>query len=281
MKQFDIAQLFIERCERATPLEELTTAFEGGLQSMGFRHFACCSHVDPLRPPRSAVMLHNYPAGWVRTYSDLKLQDSDPVFLCADRTFLPFSWDAPAFRARLTAPQKKILMEAEMFDLAHGYTMPIHLPSLPGAPRASCSVVPDSGSVDPRSYYAMQLMATYLYAAASRELDSRNDSRPQNVLTRRQRQCLELAAQGKSDWVISRLLGLSESTVHNHIESAKRRLGVATRVQAIVEALASRQISFGDAVRGEAMEKSRVLSMSKRAVSPPRRSNGGDTTSRR
>ncbi|MGH8176104.1 MAG: LuxR C-terminal-related transcriptional regulator, partial [Steroidobacter sp.] len=50
-------------------------------------------------------------------------------------------------------------------------------------------------------------------------------------------------------------LGLSERTVHNHIESAKRRLKVATRVQAIVQALASRQISFGDVIRLESRER--------------------------
>jgi DNA-binding CsgD family transcriptional regulator len=73
-------------------------------------------------------------------------------------------------------------------------------------------------------------------------------------MTRRERQCLELAAQGKSDWVAGRILGISERTVHNHIEHAKRRLGVATRVQAIVHALVSRQIAFGDVIRSTAEE---------------------------
>jgi DNA-binding CsgD family transcriptional regulator len=71
-------------------------------------------------------------------------------------------------------------------------------------------------------------------------------------LSRRERQCLELAAQGKSDWVSSRILGLSERTVHNHVENAKRRLQVATRMQAVMHALAGQQISLGDVVRRDA-----------------------------
>src|SRR5690606_40940921 len=67
-------------------------------------------------------------------------------------------------------------------------------------------------------------------------------------LSARQRQCLELAAQGKDEWTIGRLLNLAECTVHKHIGNAKRKLGVATRTQAVVEALATRQISFGDVV---------------------------------
>jgi DNA-binding CsgD family transcriptional regulator len=65
----------------------------------------------------------------------------------------------------------------------------------------------------------------------------------------RERQCLELAAQGKDDWSIGSLLRISERTAHNHIERAKRRLGVCTRVQVIVAALNDGQISFGDVIK--------------------------------
>lgn len=62
----------------------------------------------------------------------------------------------------------------------------------------------------------------------------------------RERECLELVARGKSDWEISQLLGIGESTVHKHVESAKRRLGVSTRIQAVVWAVQQREICFGD-----------------------------------
>lgn len=65
-------------------------------------------------------------------------------------------------------------------------------------------------------------------------------------LTRRERQCLTLAAQGKDDWTIGRLLDLSPKTVHSYIKRLMGRLGVVTRVQAIVWALRTGQISFDD-----------------------------------
>lgn len=55
----------------------------------------------------------------------------------------------------------------------------------------------------------------------------------------------------------SQLLKISEHTVHKHIEAAKRRLGVAARVQAIIWAAQRREISLGDVVN---------------AVQPPRHS---------
>jgi DNA-binding CsgD family transcriptional regulator len=55
-------------------------------------------------------------------------------------------------------------------------------------------------------------------------------------LTVRQVECLEWASVGKSDWEIGRLLNLSPHTVHRHIEAAKKRLNVTTRVQAVIAA---------------------------------------------
>lgn len=256
VKHFDLVQAFIERCERSARTPELVAAFVQVLDALGFRYFACCSHVDPARPPRRAVVLHNYPAAWVRDFSEMELYDIDPVFMHASRVTLPFFWDSPAFLAGLTAPQLQILAEAAQFGIANGYTVPIHSPFSLGAFSASCSVVPDSKTIDSSAYAAVQLMSGYLYEAAYRDLNPKDAEPVHPELSRRERQCLELAAQGKSDWVVGKILGISERTVHNHIESAKRRLGVATRVQAIVQALASRQIVFGDLLKADVAERS-------------------------
>lgn len=254
MNQFDIAQAFIEQCGQTSQVGQLAAVFQQALQTLGFRYFACWSHVDPLRPPRRAVMLHNYPQEWVHCFIELEFHEIDPVFHYANRTLLPFFWNSDLFRAELTLPQQDILAEAARFGVTDGYTVPIHSPSSSGSLQASCSVVPDSVALERCSYSAVQLMACYLHEAASRSLKAKDTGTEQRGLSRRERQCLELAAQGKSDWVVGQILGISESTVHNHIESAKRRLGVATRVQAIVFALASRQISFGDVIRAEIPE---------------------------
>ena len=58
----------------------------------------------------------------------------------------------------------------------------------------------------------------------------------QTPLTPRQQEALAHCAEGKSDWDIARLMGVSQATVHGHIEEAKRRIGVRTRVQAVLSA---------------------------------------------
>lgn len=248
MDQFDFAQSFIEQTQGQMQPAALAQAFQRSINVLGFRYFACGSHVDPLRP-RSAVMLITYPSEWVRCFSEMRLQHIDPVFHHANHSSLPFFWDADDFRASLTADQRQVLCEAARFGVVHGYTIPIHSPRSPYAHRASCSVVPDSPEIDARSYFAVQLMACYLFEAAARLVNLEIEAAQHAHLSPRERQCLELVAQGKDDWAIGRILNLSERTVHNHVESAKRRLGVATRTQAVVQALCTHQIAFGDVIR--------------------------------
>jgi DNA-binding CsgD family transcriptional regulator len=253
MNQFEVAQGFIEQCQAGVvPVGVLAQAFQRGTEALGFKHFACCSHVDPLKPPRRAVMLHSYPKEWAQLFSELELFDIDPVFLHASRSLAPFFWDTQAFNDELSPPQQEMFHEARRYGLTRGYTVPIHSVDAPRDFRASCSVVPDSESLEPAAYLAIQLMAFYLYEAASKDAQVKDPPPVQQPLSPRERQCLELAAQGKSDWVSSRILGLSERTVHNHVENAKRRLQVATRMQAVMHALAGQQISLGDVVRRDA-----------------------------
>lgn len=251
MNHFDLAQSFIERCRNGTPVDHLVTDFQHALENLGFRYFACCSHVDPLNPPPRAVVLHSYPEEWARAFSELDFFEIDPVLNHAGRALAPFFWDTASFRDELTPPQQEIFAEGSRFGISRGYTVPIHLPRSLGNFPASCSVVPDSDSIDDASYFTVQLLSCYMYEAASTDAAARDVSIVQRGLSRRERQCLELAAQGKSDWVAGRILGISERTVHNHIENAKRRLSVATRVQAIVHALATREIALGDVVRAD------------------------------
>jgi DNA-binding CsgD family transcriptional regulator len=55
-------------------------------------------------------------------------------------------------------------------------------------------------------------------------------------LTDRQLECLEWVQEGKSSGDIGAILGISAKTVDHHILGACQRLGVRTRVQAVVKA---------------------------------------------
>lgn len=61
--------------------------------------------------------------------------------------------------------------------------------------------------------------------------------RPELVLSPRQRECLLWASRGLSTKQIAARLGLSEPVIHEHVGVAKRKLGCATRSQAVARAV--------------------------------------------
>lgn len=62
-------------------------------------------------------------------------------------------------------------------------------------------------------------------------------SSPYGCITAREHECLLWAGEGKTDWEISIILGISRSTVVKHIGSARRKLGAANKAHAIALAI--------------------------------------------
>lgn len=58
-------------------------------------------------------------------------------------------------------------------------------------------------------------------------------------LTERERDALSWVAEGKSDWEISVILSLSETTVRFHVDNARRKLGAVNRAQAVARLVAA------------------------------------------
>lgn len=246
MDPLDVAQSFIELCHgEHSPTSWLTAGFQESIEALGFRYFFCTARVDPLHPPARAITIHNYPAAWVQHYSAEKLYEIDPILRRAECDPMPFFWDAAFQTASITVAQRKLLIDAMEFGIAHGFTIPIHLSWLPGALRASCSIVPEASTVSGRNYFIVEAMVTALYAALNRKHPPQRETTGIE-LSRRERQCLSLAAQGKDDWLIGELLDLSPTTVHSYIKRLMQRLGFRRRVQAIVWALETGQITYGD-----------------------------------
>ena len=63
------------------------------------------------------------------------------------------------------------------------------------------------------------------------------------ALSPREVECLSWAAAGKTDNEIGKILKISPRTARFHIENAKKKLGVSTRIQAVAEALRLKAIA--------------------------------------
>ena len=61
-------------------------------------------------------------------------------------------------------------------------------------------------------------------------------------LTVRERDALALVADGKTDWEISVIFGVSEATARFHVDNARRKLGAVTRAQAVARMMSRRML---------------------------------------
>lgn len=233
---------FAEFCDGARTIEEIGARFMREVRALGFSYAACASHVDPLRPPRGAVMMVNYPQPWLERFSAKGYAARDPVFIAARTRALPFQWSDWRFRGGLEEDQVTILNEAAETGLIDGFTVPIFAPgSLP----ASCSLAIGPDGVDPLHVRDAHWYAVYAHESARRLLMKiEPPERPR--LGRRERQCMELVARGKTDFEISIILGISEHTVHNTVRRIMRKYGVSTRMQAFVRALRDGELNVED-----------------------------------
>ncbi|MBT5072223.1 MAG: LuxR family transcriptional regulator [Kordiimonadaceae bacterium] len=242
MDYFRVSQDFIEKSKQAIELSELAELFEEVIKELGFTYFVCMSTVDPFNPPAHAVVMSNYPREWALYHAEQQYHKIDPVLQTCQSSIIPFRWSDENWRAKLTSKQIQLLDEASKFDLIDGYTVPLHYSE---GFSGSCSVTFKNNVIEPEAFNTIHFISFYLYDAALK-IKANHHGKKEKLLTNRQLQCLELIAQGKSDWAISKVLGVSESTVHYHVQQTLKRLKVASRTQALVHALFLGELKYND-----------------------------------
>ena len=214
--------------------------------ALGFHHLL-------LQGASGEVWLADLPPGW----NAVAPASGDAVLAAAVQSYAPFLWSDISRLVSLTRSQRDFLNAAHAAGIGAAVAVPVHRPR--GAHEAGsysvfagcCSFLMMNGVPLPLESLAAAHYVGALAFDAAKNLREPRAAEPRGPqLTPRQRDCVVLVAQGKSDWEIGQVLGISESTVHKHIEDAKRRFGVSTRVQLVVRSLFDARLSFSDVLSG-------------------------------
>jgi LuxR family quorum-sensing system transcriptional regulator CciR len=250
MGQIQDVQTFVREANRITEIEELEPILANIMQSLGFDLYALVHHVPGSVVPENVVRLSNYPEAWRDVMRARNYFADNPVIMACQKRSVGFIWSQLPSLINLTARQKESLAEWNRMGFGEGFTVPMHVP---GEIMGSCSMSVGRGTSLPEaSLPAAQYVACFTFEAARRiardGLEKVSPSSNVRSLTQRQLDCVVLVGRGKSDWDISRLLGISDQTVHQHVEEAKRRYGVASRTQLVVRALYNSQLTFSDII---------------------------------
>jgi len=249
----DDVQEFVRQANRITEVKELQDLLSGTVQKLGFDYFALVHHVNVFKTKANVVHLFDFPKSWTDLVDKNEYFSDDPVLVACQKSGTPFTWSEVPKLISLTERQQEILRGAQQAGLGDGFTVPIHIP---GEITGACSFGTRSGREFPHAALpAANYVGCFAFEAARRLAQRGTNTKfpvrpaaPRPKLTRRQLECVVLAGRGKSDQDVAEILGISGQTVHQHIEDAKRKYEVGTRMQLVVRALFDNQLAFFDLV---------------------------------
>jgi LuxR family quorum-sensing system transcriptional regulator CciR len=243
----EVIDHFISRAQSLKSSDELFTLMQDVTVEIGFQYFALINHVDFRQSLHGVIQIENYPAPWSKQFIAHGLYSKDPVLCASLVSNAGFPWvDVPKM-ITLTPTQEEILSNAAKNGLGDGYTVPANIP---GEFYGSCSFAMRDGLKAPvKNYPLAHVIGAFAYQAA-RRLTRSGDMFDSQVprLTTRQRDCLVWAIKGKTDWEISKILGVSQETVSRHLDMARERYGVTKRLPLAIHAIFDGQISFIEAL---------------------------------
>jgi DNA-binding CsgD family transcriptional regulator len=152
------------------------------------------------------------------------------------RTNGAFRWqDAIEAAGGLSETQKRIFGEAREFGASDGVVVPVRL--FTGAVYA-VSVQGETVSDEPATLPALNLVSQIYCGSAVKLAERRPKLVPDDILTARQAQIIDLLCAGLNQVQAARYLDISERTVEKHLENARMRACVATNYQLIAKRLA-------------------------------------------
>lgn len=207
----------------------------GGISlELGFDYYALLHHDSLVRQRGGLIRLVRYPQGWSDEVDRFGFARDDPVHLACGRVNTGFCWDEASSIIELSERHRAIFARSRRFGLGGGFTVPANIP---GEPRGSCSFAVRSGKALPvRHLRYAELVGAHAFRAARRILGIHRPA-PAPHLSRRELQCVELVAHGKSDFEIAVILGISCETARQYVKRARLAYDVVSRTQLAVRAL--------------------------------------------
>jgi len=225
----------LKALDRASSLPEVVATVRGHLAGFGIEVVIAGLLPAPsaMRAfDRSFVVMENVPHAWQRRYIDRHYAMHDPIVAETLHRRQGFGWRDEDVGLASSAPAARIMAEAAEVGLRDGYTVP--LTTIEGE-LGGMSFVGSHLEIAPEHRGMLTLVASYAFGQALL-VRSQGSDRPV-VLSPRERETLQWAAEGKTDWEIGEIMGISEHGVDSHLRCVRAKLGTRNRAQAVAEGL--------------------------------------------
>lgn len=169
----------------------------------------------------------SYPTEWTEIYRSQNYIEVDPIIKSRQTGIL--YWKDIYLK---TPPNQEFYSQAKSYGIANGFSHIIFNQQIFGL----MSVAGDEIVNSERSRYIINNLAPHFHQLVQylRCKKTRNNL---PSLTPREREVLLWAMEGKSNWEISVILGISQESIKGHIANTLRKLGASNRAHAVAIAL--------------------------------------------
>jgi LuxR family quorum sensing-dependent transcriptional regulator len=231
------ALAFLTHCDASSDPASVVEAFLATIRAFGFHAAACGTWTGVGKNRRHRFFFLDWPAEWDEFYHRNDFFNDDLMVLEARRRNMPYLWSEIAAQSKLTDRQRQLHEAARAFGWREALAVPVHGPR--GLQGLVTLATFDEIKPDASARALLQVMSIAVHERC-RASSSFGTSEPAPVaLSKRELECLQWVAAGKTDWEIAQLLGIKPVTAHYHIERVKQKYGVKSRVEAVAAAVLS------------------------------------------
>lgn len=184
-------------------------------------------------PREKGFRISRFPEDYISHYLSTNSFDFDPLMEEARKRGVPFHWSEVEARPDLSEEQKEFFAAAKRFGFRGGVAVPVF--SRPGD-IAYFSL--GSTTTDPDFSKAEMLELQAICQQMHLRYNELTDHAQAPKLSKREIQVLELIAQGKSNALMGKALGVSPNTIDTLVRRCFEKLGVSSRVEAALAGVA-------------------------------------------
>ena len=217
----------------ATSVETCVRPFLEALSPLGIDTLAA-GEIDLTDMSIVVFFAMAWPQDWQKFYQSQRLHEHDPVVEALGFYNAPFTWSDMRSDKRLLGLTREILDRT----VQHGWTDGIVVPLPRGGPRYGLvSLVARRGVFDEETKAFLSLVSIAFHQRIRTLAPSTGFPAPPAGLTIRERECLQLIANGFSDREIAARLGIRETTARGYFEGARAKLKARSRPGTIAKAM--------------------------------------------
>lgn len=178
-------------------------------------------------------MLNRWPEEWASRYAARRYVAHDATIKRLMMSPEPFFWNELDPLVHADPMARRVMNEAEEFSLNEGFTL-----SLKTLDKQVVlfSVGGRHIEISHDTQGMLTLVANYAIGRAIMLKQEAPANKP-IMLSAREREALQWAAEGKADWEIGAVMKISEHGADKHMRTARMKLRAVNRTQAVAEAI--------------------------------------------